>query len=734
MFSRLRLPACAALVLAFIVPAVSHCAETSTAGVSFELDVVPILTRLGCNAGACHGKARGQNGFQLSLLGFYPDFDFSALTLEARGRRVSATAPDDSLLLKKATGQVPHGGGKRMEIDGPYYAALRRWIEQGLPRSQPGEPKLERIAVAPVERSMVYSETQQLTVTAHYSNGSTRDVTNLAAFQSNEAAIAAVDASGLIKSGPLPGEATVMARFMGKIVNCNVMIPLPGEVPAELYERLPRNNFVDGLVWDKLQRLRITPSEPAPDSAWLRRVHIDLIGRVPTPEETRAFLADTSSGKRAAVIDRLLARPEYADHWANKWADLLRPNPYRVGIKAVFNMDAWLRDAFRRNMPYDQFVREIVTAQGSTWHNGAATLFRDRRSPDELTTIVSQLFLGVRLECAKCHHHPFEKYGQEDFYSFAAYFARVNRKGQGVSPPISGGEEVMFTSSSGSVKHPLTDEVLPPKPLFGQPPELSADEDPREALARWMTSPDNPYFAQVIVNRIWADLMGRGLVEPVDDLRGTNPPTNGPLLHALAAEFRRQNCDLKQLLRTITNSYVYGLSSIPTERNIADTQNYSRHYRQRLRGETLLDAVCDITQVQESFSGVPGGSRATEIWTHRTGSLFLDSFGRPDPNQDPPCERTADTTVVQMLHLMNSPTLHRKVTSSEGRVSKLAASEKSPREIVEELYLLVYSRFPADDELQIGLKLFAEPNVTRQQAAEDLLWALINTAEFVFKD
>ncbi|MGE0607741.1 MAG: DUF1549 and DUF1553 domain-containing protein, partial [Pirellulales bacterium] len=513
-----------------------------------------------------------------------------------------------------------------------------------------------------------------------------------------------------------------------------VLIPLPGDVPAALYEQLPRQNLIDGLVWDKLRRLAITPSEPATEAAFMRRAHIDVIGRLPSPEETRAFLADTNPDKRAKLVDALLQRPEYADHWATKWADLLRPNPYRVGIKAVFNYDAWIRDAFRQNKPYDQFVRELITARGSNWQNGAVTMFRDRREPDELTTIVSQLFMGVRLECAKCHHHPFESYGQEDFYGFAAFFGRLGRKGVGLSPPISGGEEIVFTADSGAVKHPLTGEVMLPKPLYGDVVEIPAGEEPREVLARWLTAADNPYFSQVMVNRVWADLMGRGLVDPVDDIRSTNPPTNGPLLEALAKDFRDGGYDLKKLIRTIATSYVYGLGSLPNDRNLTDTRNYSRHYRQRLRAEVLLDAVCDITEIPETFAGVPAGSRANQIWTTRVTSLFLDSFGRPDASQDPPCERTAETSVVQVLHLMNSPNLFGKVTHGEGRAARLAASEMSPPQIVEELYLLCYSRLPSDEERQIGEQLFTEPEAQRKLATEDLLWALMNTPEFVFKD
>ena len=701
---------------------------------SFELDVMPILTARGCNQGACHGKARGQNGFQLSLLGFDPDFDYSALTKNARGRRVFPAAPERSLLLQKATAAQPHGGGMRLEPGGPDYDVLLQWIAQGTPRKIEGEPQLKHVAVSPTERFMKAGEEQPLVVTATYSDGTTRDVTARTSYQSSEAGIVAVDKAGLVKAGPIPGEATIMARYMNLIATSSIAIPLPGSVPDEVYAALPRANFIDDLAWAKLKSLGITPSPICDDAKFLRRVHLDIIGRLPTPEEVRQFLADGDSSKRSRVVDALLERPEYADHWAAKWADLLRPNPYRVGIKAVMNYDEWIRDSFRKNKPYDQFVRELVAAKGSSWDNGAAVMHRDRREPVEISTLVSQLFLGIRLECAKCHHHPFEKWAQDDFYSFAAYFARVGRKGQGISAPISGGEETIMAGKKGSVEHPLTGQTLAPRPLFGEAPVKEDDADPRESLAAWITSDANPFFAQVMVNRVWADLLGRGLVEPIDDLRATNPPTNAALLDALAAKFREQKYDLKQLIRVVCTSNVYALSSLPTERNSADRQNYSRHYRTRLRAEVLLDAVSDITGTPDKFSAMPAGSRANQLWTTRVGSVFLDTFGRPNPNQDPPCERTPETTVTQTLHLMNAPQLHSRVTSDEGRAAQLAASKKSVDEIVEELYLLVYSRLPDDQERAFGRELFAEAEMTRRRATEDLMWALLNTPEFMFKD
>lgn len=724
----------AATFLVAVVVGAAASAGEARRSVTFENDVMPILTRAGCNAGACHGKARGQNGFALSLQGFDADGDYAAITREARGRRVFPAAPGSSLLLRKASALIPHGGGRRLDPAGSFHETLRAWIADGMPRTPADAPTPVKVVVTPADAVLGQGGERQLQVSARFSDGSTRDVTHLAAFQSNESTFVTVDEHGHVKAGPLPGEAAISARFRGLFANCDVTIPLPGEVSLLLYDALPRRNFLDGFVWSKLKTLAITPSTPADDSTVHRRAFLDVIGRLPTPKETRAFLAETDPDKHARLVDRLLERPEYADHWANKWVDLLRPNPYRVGIKAVLTLDHWVRDAFRENRPYDQFVRGVVAAKGSTFRDGASVVFRDRREPEEIATMVSQLFLGIRLECARCHHHPFESWGQEQFYSFAAYFARVGRKGTGLSPPISGSEEMVFAAKSGSVQHPLTGAVLAPTPLFGSAPaDLDPDADPREALASWMTGPENPYFARVIVNRVWADLMGRGIVEPVDDLRATNPPSNAPLLDALADDFRRHGNDLKHLIKTIMSSHVYTLSSEPNDRNVADLRNFSRHYRKRLRAEVLLDAISDVTDVPESFDAAPPGSRAVAVWTHRTPSLFLDTFGRPDPNQDPPCERTPETSVVQALHLMNAPGLHRKITGDAGRAAQLAKSDKTPREIVEELYLWTFSRLPDPEERALGAALFHD-KAGRRRAVEDLLWALVNSAEFVFID
>ena len=701
----------------------------------FELDIQPILTARGCNSGPCHGKARGQNGFALSLLAFDPDFDYQAIVVDARGRRLFPAAPEKSLLLQKAAAIMPHGGGVKIEPGSEDYQKIVAWIRDGMPRVSDQDPKLVRIEIQPAPHSLQPTQQEQLKVIAHYSHGAPREVTTTCAYLSNEPAIVAVDTTGVLKAGTIPGEATIMARYMGVIATWSTAIPRAGVTTADQYAALPRNNFIDELVYRKLQSLNVLPSAGCSDETFLRRAMLDTIGRLPTPSEAKTFLDDSVPGKRERLIDALLTREEYADFWANKWADLLRPNPYRVGIKATMSLDGWLREKFRDNTPYDQFVRQLLTAQGSTFRNGAVTLFRDRRGVDELTTIVSQLFLGVRLECAKCHQHPFEVYSQADFYSFGAYFAKVDHKGTGLSPPISGGEEMVLVSrGQPTVQHPLTKQVLPPKPLKGEVATIAEDSDPRVALVDWMTAPENPYFAKVAVNRIWAELFGKGLVDPVDDLRATNPASNPELLDALADEYRRLGYDQKKLLKTLMSSHVYALSSLPNESNAADIRNFSRHYRKRMRAEVLADAIVDITEVPDHYEGAAPDSRAIQLWTVRTASDLLDAFGRPDPNQDPPCERMPDATMVQALHLMNANNIQQKLASEEGRVARLAASSASITETIEELYLACYSRRPTPAELQALLESSPQPNPTRRQWIEDVLWSLVNSPEFLYVD
>ncbi|MFO0429104.1 MAG: DUF1549 and DUF1553 domain-containing protein [Planctomyces sp.] len=708
--------------------------DSAPAEIDFENEIMPILTRYGCNSGPCHGKARGQGGFQLSLLGFDPDFDFDAIVKEGRGRRVFPGAPDASLLLQKPTGLAPHGGGKRLAAESPEYARLRAWILNGMPRRIEGAAKLQRITVAPDHVVLAHQQSEPLKITAEYSDGTSRDVTRLAQFQSNESPIVAVSDAGVVTAGMITGEAAIMARYMGHIAVCVAAVPMEKPVTADVYSALPRKNFIDDLVWKKLQTLGIVPSERCDDSTFLRRATTDICGRVPRPQEVQEFLEDQSPDKRERLVDRLLLEPDFADHWSGKWVDLLRPNPYHVGIKTVLNYDRWIREQFRERRPWNEFVYDLITSNGSTWRDGMVTIYRDRRTPEEITTLVSQLFVGIRLECAKCHHHPFEIWSQDDFYSFASYFARIGRKGTGISAPISGSEEYIFAGTSGQVNHPLTGKAMTPRPLFGKADPLSPEEDPRVTLAKWITSPENALFSQVMANRVWADMMARGLVEPVDDFRGTNPPSNAELMTALGNHFRDSGFSLTEIVRVIANSHVYQLTSLANDQNVTDTRYFSRHYRHRLRAEVLLDAFAQISGVPQSFSAIPPDTNARQIWTHRTESLFLDTFGRPDPNQDPPCERTAESTVSQTLHMMNSEQLHRDVISDQGTAARLAASDATPAALVDELYRTIFARRPDEEERKFAESLFAGEGINRRQVVEDLMWAMLNSPEFVLQN
>lgn len=698
----------------------------------FERDVLPVLTAAGCNSGLCHGKAKGQNGFRLSLWGFDAAADYASIALESRGRRVSPSMPDESLLLRKASAAVRHGGGERLPAGSSHYEVLRRWIAAGMPRSGSDDARLVRIAIEPPVLRVSPGDECGVSVTACYSDGSRRNVTSMCAYQSSDPALARIDESGRVTAARLAGETVVMVRYADQMLTATVQVPPSKRLPHSLYEHLPRNNFIDGLVWDRLSELGLAPADTSADHTFLRRAWLDILGRLPPPADVRHFLADRSPGKRSRLINELVSRPEFADYWASKWADLLRPNAYRVGIKATIVFDAWLRDALRQNLPYDEFARQIVTAQGSTWRDGPAVLYRDRRTPEEMATLVSQVFLGVRLECARCHHHPFERWSQSDFYAFAAHFARVGRKGAGLLPPTSGGEEMIFAADEGSLVDPCAGTEVAPRTLGSDEPTPLAGHDPREALADWMTSPDNPYFASVAVNRVWADLMGGGLVEPVDDLRATNPASNPRLLVALERDFRANGYDLRQLVRTIAGSHVYSLSSMPREPDSGDPRHEAHHARRRMRAEVLLDAVSQLTGAEEPLAAMPAGSRAVELWTTRIDSLLLDTFGRPDANQAPPCSRTSETSIVQALHLMNSPRLDRKIAAEHGRAATLAAGSLAPAELIDEIYLAAYSRFPSADERTVALGWFE--SVPRREAIEDLMWTLINTPEFLFVD
>jgi len=699
---------------------------------SFLHDVLPLLSKAGCSAGACHAKPEGQNGFKLSVFNYDPKADYAEIVKEGRGRRVFPAAPEASLILLKPTLALEHGGGQRFEPGSETYQTLLRWIRGGMIYQHPDEPLLVRVRLEPHERRYKKGATQPLTVTAHYTDGSKRDVTSLADYSASDREVAAVDDQGRLRIGQLSGESAVVARFLGFVDAARITVPAERMLPEERYRALPVNNFIDERADAQFRQLGLFPSDLCTDAEFLRRASLDTIGVLPSADEARAFLSDPAPDKRRRWIESRLAHPAYADYWANKWADLLRPNPDRVGVKSVFTLDQWLREAFRANKPYDEFAREIILAEGSNHRDGPVVVYRDRREPVDLTTMFSQLFLGVRMECAKCHHHPNEKWSQDDFYQFAAFFGPLKRKGAGLSPPISAGTESFYFAPGGTVKHPVTDEVMQPRPPDGPLADARESNDPRRALADWLTAPRNPFFARAAVNRVWAALFGRGFVEPVDDFRASNPIANEPLLNALAEDFATHQYDLKHLLRTILQSRLYQLSSTPNEFNLADTKNFSRSYRRRLPAEVLSDAVSDVTGLPDEYQGTPPGTRALQTWSYKISSHFLDTFGRPNASSDCPCDRDLHTSVVQSLHLMNAKTLQTKLTSPEGRVARLAASPRTPGEIVTELYLATFNRPPRDPEITTASAAFTAPGATRQTATEDVLWALLNSPEFVF--
>jgi len=699
---------------------------------SFINDVLPVFSKAGCNAGSCHAKPDGQNGFKLSVFAYDPKSDYQHIVKDDRGRRIFPACPEESLILKKPTLRIEHEGGQRFEVGSESYKTILAWLQQGMPFSQTNDPTLLQIQVFPNERRYRKEATQPLLVTAHYSDGSVKDVTELAEFASNDKEIAKVDEFGVVKVGSLSGEGVVLARFMGLVDISRITVPADKILPDSLYATLPVNNEIDRLVYARLKKLGLAPSAGCTDSEFIRRASLDAIGTLPTAEQARGFLADTSSDKRNKLVDRLLDQPAYGDYWAVKWGDWIRGNPSRIGVKPVYLLDLWLRESFRQNKPYDQFVRELLTAQGSTHRYGPTAIFRDKREPADAGSFVSQIFLGVRMECAKCHHHPNEKWAQTDYYQLAAYFAEVKHKGQGISEPISGEAEFIWHAPGGEVKHPITGELMKPKPPGGPAAQIEPGSDPRAALVDWMTNTNNPFFAPAIANRVWAQFFGRGIVDPADDFRASNPSTNEPLLDWLAHDLVANGYDLKHLMRTIMRSRAYQLSSTPTEYNIADTKNFSRAYRRRLSAEVLLDAVCSVTGTTDSFSGLPPGARAMETWNNKLESVFLDAFGRPNSSAAPPCERDTQPTVVQALHLMNSTRLQTQIGSTEGRAKKLADSKLSNEEIVNELYLTTWSRLPAKEETQLALAAFSAKDATRQTATEDIMWALINSAEFVF--
>ncbi len=697
--------------------------------IHFGNQVVPIFTKAGCNGGGCHGKAAGQNGFRLSLLGFEPQEDFDHLVSESRGRRLFPAAPERSLLLLKATGELPHGGGKRIEVDSDDYRLLVRWIEQGMPPGNKQAATVQSIEVFPRERIMALGGEQQLAVLAKYTDGRVEDVTRGALYESNDKEMAKVDAQGFVQLQQAPGDVTVMIRYQSKVAVFRSTIPLG----APIAQMPAARNFIDDLVFKKLRAIGMPPSAECDDATFVRRVTVDIAGRLPTLKESDAFLADHGSEKRDQLVQRLLASGDYADYFANKWAALLRnkrkDEKYTHGTFAFYD---WVRDSLMENKPFDRFVRELLTASGEISENPAVAWYRQVRESTTQLEDTAQLFLGMRLQCAQCHHHPYEKWSQQDYYKFAAFFSRVGRKGGREA-----GEEIIFHKrGKPEATNKKTKLPEPPAGLGAPVTEIPVDEDPRLALADWTTSAKNPYFAKALVNRYWKHFMNRGLVEPEDDMRETNPPTNPELLQALADSFVRSGYDLKALIRAITTSSTYQLTAIPNEYNRADKQNYSRYYPKRLTAEVLYDAVDSITMTASEFPGLPAGTRAIQLPDNsfNASTYFFTVFGRPESSSACECERSQDASLSQSLHLLNSKGIQEKLATDKGRAAKLAAdNSRSDGAKVSELYRLAYSREVSDAELEVARK-HVEPTDAKLKRAgyEDLIWALLNSKEFLF--
>ncbi|WP_437203895.1 DUF1549 and DUF1553 domain-containing protein [Planctomicrobium sp. SH664] len=698
---------------------------------NFTNQIVPIFTKLGCNGGGCHGKASGQNGFKLSLLGFHPEDDYEFLVKESRARRIFPAAPERSLILTKPLGEMPHGGGKRLEKNSYEYRMLRRWIEQGMPFGSPTDPVVARIECLPAESVMDQGRQQQLAVHAIYTDGTREDVTRMAIFEPNDVELAESSETGLVSTLDLSGEVAVMARYQGQVATFRATIPLGVAVT----ETPPSRNFIDDEVFRKLRSLGIPPSPLCDDATFMRRVSIDITGTLPTEPEVREFLADSSPEKRDRLIEELLNRPEYADYFANKWNMILRNKKRQDGDQAgTFNFHQWIWDSLYRNQPYDEFVRDIVTASGDPGLNPPVTWYREVASLDQQVEDTAQLFLGVRIQCARCHHHPYERWSQDDYYGLAAFFSRIGKKELGAEVARNSRDRRIYHNDGvAQSPNPRSGVMRPPSPL-GQPAvQIPSDRDPRFYLADWMADPENPFFARALVNRYWKHFFSRGLVEPEDDMRATNPPTNPELLDRLAESFIASDFDLKQLIRTICQSSTYQLSSTPNEFNLKDKQNFSRYYPQRLTAEALYDAFHQVTLSSQTFQGMPPGTRAVELPDVSTAPYFLRVFGQPQGDSACECERSQAANLAQSLHLLNSQDVQNKIASAGGRAHLLAGQSDRPHEErVRELYRWVYARDPQPEEVQIALAHIERHADKITMAYEDILWALINTKEFLF--
>lgn len=700
----------------------------ASAAIDFANHVVPLLSKYGCNSGACHGKASHPSGLKLSVFGFDAATDYEVLVKADRGRRVFLSSPEKSLFLQKASGTTPHGGGRRLSRDSADYDLILSWVRQGVPPARTDAPQLIGLDVSPKERTLAANSRQQILATARYSDGSARDVTSAASYTSNAVNIAEVDSSGVVRMGNTPGEAAIAIHYMGQVAS--VQFQSPRAAPPTPV-KFPPNNIVDELVAAKFAKMGLTPSLVCDDAVFLRRLFLDTIGTAPTPNEVREFLADRSSDKRSRWIDRVLERPEYADYWALYWSDILLVDRQKLGDRGAFEFHRWLRQQFAANRPYDQWASELVTATGNSATNGPVNLFRAADTPEDVAKTISQAFLGVRLECAQCHHHPFEKWSQDDFYGFAGFFSGLERK------PTAPQRTFLFHAGARETRIPGSNKLVAMRPLGGETVSTIGG-DPRRALANWMTSPENPYFATLVANRLWKHFLGRGLVESEDDLRSTNPPTNAPLLDALSRNLVDQKFNLKSLKRLILQSRTYQLAGTIPGVNDDDQQNHTHHYVRRLSAEMLLDAISDATGSPEEFPGLPRGTRAIALWDNRMPSYFLEIFGRPERTTPCECGRVTEPTISQALHLMNAPEIEAKLSDPEGRVANLLRRETDDDRVIDELCLATMGRFPSDRERTIARKLFAEePQPTadaksRSAAAEDYLWTLLNSYDFLF--
>ncbi len=693
--------------------------------VSFLNSVQAALTKQGCNQGACHGSPSGKGGFRLSLRAYDPVLDIETLVREAYSRRIDPLDPAGSLLLRKPLMEVAHGGGRRIKKDDYSFGLLRDWIAQGSQVDAETAAKCVKIEVYPKNREYLRpAHVQQLLVLGHYSDGSVRDITKLADYLSSDEAVATVDADGFVVSRER-GETTVLVRYLDKMET--TALTFLADVPGFKWPAPAESNYVDKLVFEKLRRLQIAPSELCGDEEFVRRVHLDVIGRLPTVAETEAFLADKSSQKRALLIDRLMASDEFPSFWAMKWADLLRVRKTKVSEPGVHKFHHWIEQAVRDNMPYDEFARRLVTASGSTLANPAANFYRTSADVNDCTETASQLFLGVRIQCAKCHNHPFERWTQDNYYGIAAFFQRVQRKKTGDADDL-----VVWTARSGETTQPRTGKTMKPwAPLKGEL-DLPGEDDRREAFAAWLTNPDNPFFAKVEVNRIWGHLTGRGIIEPVDDFRESNPAAHPALLEALAKDFVAHGYDRKHVMRTILNSRTYQLSSRRNDFNKDDVKYFSHSRTRMLSAEQLLDAICQVTGVPEKYAGLPAGTRAVELPSPDVDNYFLKVFGQPARETACACERAGESNLSQALQMINGPLVHGKIKDANNRARLLTVAGKPQAEVIQELYLAAFCRKPSPPELKAALDHIAKSN-DAQRGLEDVCWAILNTNEFLFQ-